>query len=112
MAHHKTVLAWGSAIVVLVFAALIVASFLFGDSEQRTGALAAMTIVVAVLALGLARYLATPQPFDLGAVDIRADHVVAEVGEARPGHEADVAGSDNSDFHSSKKYSRSRGACA
>ncbi len=42
--------------------------------------------------------LAPLQPGHLLLVDVGADHVVADVGEARPGGEADVAGADHRDL--------------
>jgi hypothetical protein len=44
-------------------------------------------------------YDARLQLGDLAFVDVEAKHVVAEVGKAGAGHESDVTGSDNSDFH-------------
>jgi hypothetical protein len=43
--------------------------------------------------------LAAVEGVDLGDVDVDADHVVAEVGEAGAGDEADVARSDDCDLH-------------
>ena len=42
------------------------------------------------------RHLPGPQPFDALRQDIANDDLVAEVGEARTGDEADVAGSEDS----------------
>ena len=39
------------------------------------------------------------EQLDLGLVHVQAQHVVAEVGQAGAGHEADIAGSDDGDFH-------------
>src|SRR5262249_41332713 len=36
---------------------------------------------------------------DLGLVDVDAEDVVAALGEARPGHQTDVAGPDDTQFH-------------
>ncbi len=44
-------------------------------------------------------YLALLQSPDLGLVDIYADHVVADFGKARAGHEADVTGAKHRHFH-------------
>jgi hypothetical protein len=43
------------------------------------------------------RHLAARQRLDLRRVDVRADHVVAQVGEAGAGGEPDVSGSDHCD---------------
>ncbi len=39
------------------------------------------------------------QPFDLGRVDVGADHLIAGFGETRPDDEADVPGPDDGDVH-------------
>ena len=36
---------------------------------------------------------------DLGRVDVEAEHVVADFGQAGAGDQADVAGADDGDFH-------------
>ena len=45
------------------------------------------------------RDLAAVQHRDLALVDVEAEHVVADVGEAGAGDETDVAGADDADFH-------------
>ena len=45
------------------------------------------------------RDLAAVEPVDLGLVDVDAGHVVAAVGEAGAGDQADVAGANDCDFH-------------
>ena len=45
------------------------------------------------------RDLAAFELRDLLRVDVGTDHLHAELGEARPGDEADVAGADHSDVH-------------
>ena len=42
--------------------------------------------------------------FDFFFVDVDADDVVAGVGEANAGDEADVAGADDADFHSNNSF--------
>src|SRR5687768_11025487 len=42
-----------------------------------------------------------PDLGDLGRVLVDAGHVMAEIGQARPGNEADVAGADHRDMHGS-----------
>ena len=44
------------------------------------------------------------QPVDLGGVDVGAHHLVAEVGEARPGRESDVARPDDGDPRHARSY--------
>jgi hypothetical protein len=43
------------------------------------------------------RHLAAAQALDLRRVDVDAPHVVADLGEAGRGDEADVAGADDAD---------------
>ena len=45
------------------------------------------------------RHLAALQRRDLAGVLVDAGHVVAEIGEAGPGNEADIAGADHRDAH-------------
>ena len=42
---------------------------------------------------------AVAQAFDLAGVDVHADDVVTDLGQAGSGHEADVAGAENGDAH-------------
>ena len=39
------------------------------------------------------------EPLDLACVHVDADHVVADFGEAGPGHQANIAGAENGDAH-------------
>ena len=39
------------------------------------------------------------EPIDLGRVDVDADHVVADLGQARAGDQADIAGAEDGDAH-------------
>ena len=45
------------------------------------------------------RDLAGLEPLDLGRIDVDADHVVADFGEAGAGDQADVAGAEYRDAH-------------
>ena len=47
------------------------------------------------------RHFAAPQPRDLAVVDVDAGDVVAAFGEAGAGDQADIAGSNDRDFHDS-----------
>ena len=45
------------------------------------------------------RHAAVVEDLDLARIDVEAEHVVADFGETRAGHETDVARADNGDFH-------------
>ena len=45
------------------------------------------------------RHAALLEHLDLARVDVEAQHVVADLGEAGPGDETDVAGPDHRDLH-------------
>ena len=42
---------------------------------------------------------AEPQLADPGGVLVQAHDVIADIGEARPGHQSDIAGSEDGEFH-------------
>ena len=43
---------------------------------------------------------------DLALVEVEAQHVMADLGEARPSDEPDIARSDHGDFHAANPRSR------
>ena len=45
------------------------------------------------------RHAAVVEHFDLARIDVEAEHVVADFGQTRAGHETDVARADDGDFH-------------
>ena len=45
------------------------------------------------------RHLAPVEPLDPRGVDVHAEHVVARIGQARPGDQPDVARAEDRDFH-------------
>jgi hypothetical protein len=67
-----------------------------GDGEPAAATLRAHDLPAGRL---VDRDLAALQQLDLALVDVEAQHVVADVGEAGAGDEADVAGSDDADLH-------------
>ena len=93
----KGVFAMAATVPILALAVFALLYLLPGKEESRPG-----DRVSALFGkLGLVdRYAAALQDRDLRAVDIEAEHVIADFGEACPGDEPDVARADHRDvFH-------------
>lgn len=52
--------------------------------------------------------IALLQPVDLARIDIHADHVMADIGEAGPGDKADIAGAEDGQTHGLLPWDRGR----